>query len=95
MTSDIFQTGSNCWRIEQASRLAVIVDAADYFRVARDAMLQAREQIILVGWDVDPRILLDPDDGDSEAPNCLACADEHLNLFILINRFKIDPRAAR
>ena len=72
MTSDIFQTGSNCWRIEPASRLAVIVDAADYFRAARDAMLQAREQIILVGWDVDPRILLDPDDGDSEAPNCLA-----------------------
>lgn len=72
MTSRIFQAGSNCWRIEQASRVAVIVDAADYFRIARDAMLNAREQIILVGWDVDPRILLDPDDGDAESPNCLA-----------------------
>jgi phosphatidylserine/phosphatidylglycerophosphate/cardiolipin synthase-like enzyme len=76
MSSEIFAPGENCWRIEQASRAGVIIDAADYFRVARDAMLQAREQILLVGWDVDPRILLDPDDrddgGDGEAPNCLA-----------------------
>lgn len=72
MSSQSFLTGSNCWRIEPASRFSVIVDAADYFRVARDAMLQAREQILLVGWDVDPRILLDPDDGDLESPNCLA-----------------------
>ncbi|MBO9376057.1 phospholipase [Sphingomonas histidinilytica] len=76
MSSGIFVQGENCWRIERASRAAVIVDAADYFRTARDAMLQAREQILLVGWDVDPRILLDPDlaeggDGD-EPPNCLA-----------------------
>lgn len=72
MSGEIFQIGSNCWRIERGSRIAVIVDAADYFRVARDAMLQAREQIMLIGWDVDPRILLDPEDGDGEAPNCLA-----------------------
>ena len=72
MASEIFVAGSNCWRIEQASRASVIVDAADYFRVARDAMLRAREQILLVGWDVDPRILLDPEDGDLESPNCLA-----------------------
>ena len=74
MTDALFQPGSNCWRIEQASRFSVIVDAADYFRAARDAILQAREQILLVGWDVDPRILLDPNENESEseAPNCLA-----------------------
>ena len=72
MSSQIFLTGSNCWRIERTTRMTVIIDAAEYFRVARDAMLRAREQIILVGWDVDPRILLDPDDGDGESPNCLA-----------------------
>jgi len=72
LSNGVFQTGSNCWRIDRATRIAVIVDAADYFRIARDAMLRAREQIILVGWDVDPRILLDPEDGDGEAPNCLA-----------------------
>ena len=72
MPGEMFKTGSNCWRVEQASRAAVIIDAADYFRAARDAMLEAREQIILVGWDVDPRILLDPEDGDGESPNRLA-----------------------
>jgi phosphatidylserine/phosphatidylglycerophosphate/cardiolipin synthase-like enzyme len=76
MTDEFFKPGSNCWRIEQASRFSVIVDADDYFRAARDAMMQAREQILLVGWDVDPRILLDPDlksTGDTDGvPNCLA-----------------------
>ena len=72
MSSEIFLTGSNCWRIERAGKMAVIVDAADYFRIVRDAMLEAKEQIILVGWDVDPRILLDPEIDEGETPNCLA-----------------------
>ncbi|KKC26381.1 phospholipase D-like domain-containing protein [Sphingomonas sp. SRS2] len=72
MSDKIFRAGSNCWQVKRGSRIAVIVDAADYFRVARDAMLQAREQIMLVGWDVDPRIELDPENGDDDAPNCLA-----------------------
>lgn len=76
MTGEFFKPGSNCWRIERASRFSVIVDADDYFRAARDAMMLAREQILLVGWDVDPRILLDPNlknTGDAgDAPNRLA-----------------------
>lgn len=46
------------WRVERASRAAVIVDADDYFRLAREAMLNARHQILLVGWDFDVRIKL-------------------------------------
>lgn len=72
MSSEIFLTGGNCWRVERAGKFAVIVDAADYFRIVRDAMLEAKEQIILVGWDVDPRILLDPEIEDGATPNCLA-----------------------
>lgn len=52
----------NCWRIEDASRLSVIIDADDYFRAARQAMLTARKQILLIGWDFDARILLTRDD---------------------------------
>ena len=58
--------GRNCWRIERASRATLIVDAADYFHHARSAMLAAKKQILLIGWDFDTRIRLD--DGDDEAP---------------------------
>lgn len=46
------------WRVERASRAAVIIDADAYFRLAREAMLNARHQILLVGWDFDARIKL-------------------------------------
>ncbi|WP_284734553.1 phospholipase D-like domain-containing protein [Sphingosinicella terrae] len=54
----------NCWRIERTDRAALIVDAADYFRLARAAMLRARSQILLIGWDFDTRLqLVDKDEG--------------------------------
>jgi phosphatidylserine/phosphatidylglycerophosphate/cardiolipin synthase-like enzyme len=37
----------------------VIVDADDYFRLARAAMCKARKRIMLIGWDFDARIDLD------------------------------------
>jgi phosphatidylserine/phosphatidylglycerophosphate/cardiolipin synthase-like enzyme len=55
------ETGRNCWRIERASKAAVIVDAADYFEAARKAMLAAEHRIMLIGWDFDARIMLGPD----------------------------------
>jgi phosphatidylserine/phosphatidylglycerophosphate/cardiolipin synthase-like enzyme len=60
--------GETCWRIERAARAAVIVDAENYFRIAREAMMKAKRQILLVGWDFDARIRLvhDADDGAPE-----------------------------
>ena len=73
MTSQIpiLETGRNCWRIERAGRMALIVDAADYFRHVKSAMLQARHSIMLVGWDFDTRIKLEPDEQTLEGPNSL------------------------
>ena len=65
------ETGRNCWRHVRAGRAALIVDAADYFRIARQAMLKAREEIILVGWDVDTRVRLDDEKGPTGAPLAL------------------------
>jgi len=61
----LLEPGRNCWRIARADRAALVVDAADYFRLARQAMLNARSQILLIGWDFDTRIFLDHsvDDG--------------------------------
>ena len=58
----ILRPGDTCWRIARADRFAVIVDAADYFAHAKEAMLKAKHSILLVGWDFDLRIRLTPDD---------------------------------
>jgi hypothetical protein len=50
-----------CWKIAEADRLAVIIDAAEYFRRAKEAMLQAQSRIMLVGWDFDTRIKFEPE----------------------------------
>ena len=46
------------WKIATANQMSVIVDAEDYFRHARSAMLKARQRIMLIGWDFDARISL-------------------------------------
>ncbi|MCY7271291.1 MAG: phospholipase D-like domain-containing protein [Sphingomonas bacterium] len=66
MTADSLQPivalGRNCWRIARASEASVIVDAADYYRHIRGAMIAAQKRIFIVGWDFDTRIALDPDE---------------------------------
>ena len=46
------------WRYAMASRAHLVVDAADYFEVIRDAMCRSQQRIFLIGWDFDTRILL-------------------------------------
>jgi len=75
----ILEAGRNCWRIEQADRLGVIVDAAAYFRVAKHAMLKARHVIMMIGWDFDMRIALEPQGVTVEGPNTLG---DFLNFLI-------------
>ncbi len=60
----LLDPGRNCWRIARADRAALVVDAADYFQHVRQAMMKARSQILLIGWDFDTRILLDHDCDD-------------------------------
>src|SRR3546814_13959533 len=67
----LFEPGRNCATVALTQRHAVVIDAADYFRAARDAMLRADEQILLICWDFDPRIKLDPDADDGDHPNPL------------------------
>jgi phospholipase D1/2 len=51
----ILRPGRNCWRVENASRAAVLIDAAAYFEALRDALRQARRSVFIVGWDLDSR----------------------------------------
>ena len=67
----ILEVGRNCWRIERADRMALIIDAADYFRHVKSSMLKAQHSIMLVGWDFDTRIKFEPKEQTLEGPNSL------------------------
>jgi len=67
----ILRPGHNCWRVERAARFACIQDAADYFRLARQAMLQARDTIFSVGWDISATLDLVPGGASDGAPTRL------------------------
>ncbi|MFA7504533.1 MAG: VTT domain-containing protein [Burkholderiaceae bacterium] len=63
----LLEPGRNVWRIERATRAAVLVDVADYFAAVRASMRSARHCIRVLGWDLDSRTRLcgdeTPDDG--------------------------------
>lgn len=48
------------WRFVRASRAHVVVDAAAYFALMQQSLLQARQRIFLIGWDFDTRMRLGP-----------------------------------
>ena len=56
----LLRPDETCWRVEQGGRVAFLLDSAAYFTAAREAMLQARHAILLLGWDFDPRTRLRP-----------------------------------
>ena len=64
----VLRAGDTCWRIARADRLSVIVDAARYFAALRDAVRRARHSVLMIGWEFDTRISLDPHRPDDGAP---------------------------
>jgi phosphatidylserine/phosphatidylglycerophosphate/cardiolipin synthase-like enzyme/uncharacterized membrane protein YdjX (TVP38/TMEM64 family) len=56
----ILREGTNCWRVEQASRASYLIDAAAYYARFREVVLGARRSVMILGWDVDSRTPLVP-----------------------------------
>ena len=90
VSGQMLKVSRNCWRIERSERLALIVDAADYFRHVKSAILKAQHRIMLIGWDFDTRIKLEPEEQTLEGPNVLGDFlswlpkhREHLNIYVL------------
>ncbi len=85
----LLRPGETCWRTAKADRLAVIVDAADYFKVLKQAILQAEHSIMMLGWDFDARISLTCDARSQEPDKIgklLSMAANHnpgLNIYLL------------
>lgn len=46
------------WRYAMATKASLVIDAAAYFELMREAMLKARQSIFMIGWDFDTRIHL-------------------------------------
>lgn len=44
------------WRFGHADRAHAVVDVAPYFDLMHEAMMNARQRILLIGWDFDTRI---------------------------------------
>ncbi|MDZ3838414.1 MAG: VTT domain-containing protein [Rhodospirillales bacterium] len=74
----LFVEGETCWRLLRAHRVAFLIDAAAYFSAFKAAALRARRSIIIVGWDVDSRVRLEPDRDDVPAPDQLGEFLDHL-----------------
>ncbi len=57
-TRSTLEPGTTCWKIAQADRARVVIDADEYFGILRAAMLKAERRILMIGWDFDTRITL-------------------------------------
>lgn len=53
---NLFKPGSNCWRVVHANRSAVLIDGENYFRAVRSSLAQAKQRVMLLGWDFDERV---------------------------------------
>ncbi len=84
----IVEPGRNCRGVAVADHAAVLIDADAYFGRLHEALSQARESILIVGWDFDASISLRP--RDESCPSlgaflrALVEANEKLSIRILI-----------
>ena len=86
----MIEPGKNCWRVDRASHVYCVQDAADYFRLVRQALLAARKTVFSLGWDITAHLELLPGAGVQDAPTRLdkllahiARRRPHLRCYIL------------
>lgn len=70
-STSLLRAGDTCWKANSATRATLLVDGEQYFSALRSALLQARKQILIAGWDLDsrtvlPRLAGEADDGAPE-----------------------------
>lgn len=67
--------GRNCWRVATADRVALIVDAAEYFTHLADVLARAEHSVFVVGWDLHTEVRLRPQDPEPEKWELLQLLD--------------------
>ncbi|MFC7331728.1 phospholipase D-like domain-containing protein [Rhodocista pekingensis] len=98
----LLRPGETCWQVARADRIAPIVDAADYFAVLKQALLKARHQVLLIAWDFDTRIRLEPPRREAGQPqklgrllSALVRSRPDLRVHVLKWRLSVFQAAAR
>lgn len=94
MERALLRLGETCWRIEDAQRLAFLIDNQAYYAALYDALTRARRSIWILGWAFDPRTRLAPDgrEGPDDPDEIgqillrLTRANPHLDVRVLIWR---------
>lgn len=74
----LLKEGETCWRKVETNRISFIIDAADYFAAAKEAIQQARQCVYLIGWEFDLDIRLRPDIDDPKVPDQLRHFLQHV-----------------
>lgn len=74
----IVRAGDTAWRVACADRMTVIIDAQRYFQAVKAALLEARHSVLIVGWDFDNRIALDPVAAAADVPNEVGALLDHV-----------------
>jgi phosphatidylserine/phosphatidylglycerophosphate/cardiolipin synthase-like enzyme len=89
----ILKPGRNCWQIASAQHARVLIDADCYFSSLDQALRQAQNSILILGWDFDGRIKLsrDPDRSSmlGELLRGLVEARPELEVHILVWSFAV------
>jgi phospholipase D1/2 len=87
--SDILRESHNCWKIAPATRVRFLIDGEAYFSALADAFDQARQSILILGWDFDSRVRLEYEAAGVAPPvgnllNSLAARRRELQIHILV-----------
>lgn len=61
LSPSFLQPGRNCWAVTHCHRLGVLVDAQNYFSAFLSVLFQARRSLVMLAWDLDSRVVLQPD----------------------------------
>jgi phosphatidylserine/phosphatidylglycerophosphate/cardiolipin synthase-like enzyme/membrane protein YqaA with SNARE-associated domain len=67
----LLRPGYNCWAVARAERVALLIDAADYFKAFYLAALRAKRSIVILGWDFNSQTRLHFDPVEPNGPPAL------------------------
>jgi phospholipase D1/2 len=93
LNPSIILPGQNCRTVEVAEHLSFLVDGDEYFSEIARAFQCAQREILIVGWDFDPRISLTPDQDDGNRLDSILKhqLEKEPNLFIRILVWAMGP----